>query len=169
MRTYLIDHEQNEIVFDITKTLVHSSELVEYEFCAIEENKVIDKQTIFLRKLAGSFFVSTDGKSWGKLAKQDLPSRVVHVDTVFNVFRGYKPSGLGGAGAGELKTQMPGKVVKILVNEGDKVIKGQTMLILEAMKMENEIKCGIDGVVRKIHVKNGDTLESGVLMMEVEE
>lgn len=169
MRTYLIDHEQNEVVFDITKTLVHSSELVEFECCAVEDNKVVDKQTIFVRKLAGSFFVSTDGKTWGKLAKQDLPSRVVHADTVYKVFRGFKPSGLSGAGAGELKTQMPGKVVKLLIKEGDKVEKGQTVLILEAMKMENEIKCGIDGTVKKIHVKAGDALESGVLMIEVEE
>ncbi|MCP4912644.1 MAG: biotin/lipoyl-binding protein [Oligoflexia bacterium] len=63
---------------------------------------------------------------------------------------------------------MPGKIVKIMVKEGDEVKKGQTLIILEAMKMENEIKCGMDGTVKAIHVNEGDALESGVLMMEVE-
>ena len=51
---------------------------------------------------------------------------------------------------------------------GDKVEKGQTLLILEAMKMENEIKSGVTGQVKNIHVKMGDALENGVLMIEVE-
>ena len=63
---------------------------------------------------------------------------------------------------------MPGKIVKILTAVGEKVVKGQTLIILEAMKMENEIKCGSSGVVKAIHVKAGDALENGVLMMEVE-
>ena len=63
---------------------------------------------------------------------------------------------------------MPGKVVKILCKNGDKVEKGQTLLILEAMKMENEIKSGVTGQVKNIHVKAGDALENGVLMIEVE-
>lgn len=70
--------------------------------------------------------------------------------------------------AGELKTQMPGKIIKVMVNEGDPVEKGQTLIILEAMKMENEIKSGMDGTVKTIHVKEGDALEQGILMMEVE-
>ncbi|EQC48749.1 biotin-requiring enzyme [Bacteriovorax sp. BSW11_IV] len=65
-------------------------------------------------------------------------------------------------------TQMPGKIVKISVNVGDTVVKGQTLVILEAMKMENEIKAGIDGVVKAIHIKEGDALDQGVLMMELE-
>jgi biotin carboxyl carrier protein len=63
---------------------------------------------------------------------------------------------------------MPGKVIKIMAKIGDKVEKGQTLLILEAMKMENEIKSGTNGTVKAIHVKAGDALENGVLMMEVE-
>ncbi|WP_155897121.1 biotin/lipoyl-containing protein, partial [Bacteriovorax sp. BSW11_IV] len=78
------------------------------------------------------------------------------------------PSGLSGGSAGELMTQMPGKIVKISVNVGDTVVKGQTLVILEAMKMENEIKAGIDGVVKAIHIKEGDALDQGVLMMELE-
>ena len=63
---------------------------------------------------------------------------------------------------------MPGKVVKITVEEGQTVKKGETVLILEAMKMENEIKSGIDGTVKAIHVSEGDALEENVLMLEIE-
>ncbi len=168
MRTYLIDSEKNEYIIDLTKTRAHSAEMVEFEFRTIKDNKELNKETVFIRKLADQYFASTDGTRWNKLARQDSPSIMLNVDKVFKLYRGYKPSSLGGDSAGGLFTQMPGKVVKINSKVGDKVVKGQTLLILEAMKMENEIKSGIDGVVKAVHVKAGDALENGVLMMEVE-
>ena len=50
---------------------------------------------------------------------------------------------------------MPGKVIKIPVNIGESVRKGQTLIILEAMKMENEIKASFDGIVKEIHSQRG--------------
>jgi biotin carboxyl carrier protein len=168
MRTYLIDNDKNEYIIDLTKTRAHSAEMVEFEFRTIKEQKEVDKATVFIRKLADQYFASTDGVRWNKLARQDSPSILLNVDRVFKLYRGYKPSSLGGDDAGGLFTQMPGKVVKILGTVGQKVEKGQTLLILEAMKMENEIKSNTTGVVKAIHVKAGDALENGVLMMEVE-
>ena len=69
---------------------------------------------------------------------------------------------------GELVTHMPGKVVKIEVEKGQEVKKGQTLIVLEAMKMENEIKSGMDGIVKSVHVQEGQVLDEGILMMEVE-
>lgn len=168
MRTYLIDNEKNEYIVDLTKTIKHSSEMVEFEFSTVKESKIVNQETIFVRKLAGQYFASTDGVRWNKLARQDSPSIMLNVDKVFKLYRGYKPSGLSGGDEGGLFTQMPGKVVKLLTKVGDQVKKGQTLLILEAMKMENEIKCGMDGVVKAIHVKEGDALDNGVLMIEVD-
>jgi len=85
------------------------------------------------------------------------------------VYRGFKPSGLSNANAGELVTDMPGKIVKVLTTIGAVVNQGDTLLILEAMKMENEIKAGCDGVVKSVHVKEGQAIESGHLMIEIEE
>ena len=142
--------------------------MVEYEFRTIKDNEEVNKETIFIRKLGGQYFASTDGVRWNKLARQDSPSTILNVNRVFKLYRGYKPSGLGDGDESGLFTQMPGKVVKILCKNGDKVEKGQTLLILEAMKMENEIKSGVTGQVKNIHVKAGDALENGVLMIEVE-
>lgn len=168
MRTYLIDNDKNEYIIDLTKTRAHSAEMVEFEFRTIKDSKELNKETVFIRKLADQYFASTDGVRWNKLARQDSPSIMLNVDRVFKLYRGYKPSSLGGDNAGGLFTQMPGKVVKLNAKVGDKVMKGQTLLILEAMKMENEIKSGLDGVVKAVHVKAGDALENGILMMEVE-
>ncbi|MBT3584258.1 MAG: biotin/lipoyl-binding protein [Halobacteriovoraceae bacterium] len=168
MRTYLIDAEKNELIIDLTKTLVHSKELIEFEFSTLQDNEIVHRENIFVRKLAGRYFASNDQKNWVKLAPQNLPKKFLNVDRVFDIYRGFKPSGLSDGNDGELLTQMPGKVVKILVATGDEVVEGQTLVILEAMKMENEIKAGLDGVVKNIHVSVGDALDQGVLMLELE-
>jgi biotin carboxyl carrier protein len=168
MRTYLIDADKNEYIVDLIKTRKHSAEMVEFEFRTIKDQQEVNKETVFIRKLADQYFASTDGIKWNKLARQDSPSLMLNVDKVYKLYHGYKPSSAGGDNSGGLFTQMPGKVIKIMAKIGDKVEKGQTLLILEAMKMENEIKSGTNGTVKAIHVKAGDALENGVLMMEVE-
>lgn len=168
MRTYFIDNNKNEHVIDLTRTTVHSSDLVEFKFSYLEEQKLTKEQNVFVRKLAGQYFVSLDNKRWHKLARQDAPTVMLNVDQVYDVFRGYKPSGLTDGDEGGLKTQMPGKVIKIPVSIGSVVAKGETVIILEAMKMENEIKASYDGIVKEIYVKEGQALDNGVLMMELE-
>ncbi len=67
-----------------------------------------------------------------------------------------------------IASPMPGKVVKLLVNEGDKVEKGQTVIIISAMKMESEYKSVFDGVVKKIFVNEGDATEANAKLVEIE-
>ncbi|NJE05907.1 acetyl-CoA carboxylase biotin carboxyl carrier protein subunit [Thermococcus sp. M36] len=71
------------------------------------------------------------------------------------------------AGEGVVTAPMPGKILKILVKEGENVKTGQGLLILEAMKMENEIPAPKDGVVKKILVKEGDTVDTGQTLIEL--
>ncbi len=68
----------------------------------------------------------------------------------------------------DIKTSMPGKIVKILVVEGTKVEDGQAVLILEAMKMQNEIKSPQSGKIARIYPKPGDYVETGALLFSVE-
>ena len=65
------------------------------------------------------------------------------------------------ATGGAVKALMPGRVVRILVKQGETVRKGAGLLILEAMKMENEIQALADGVVEDIFVTAGQTVEAG--------
>ncbi|WP_461864698.1 pyruvate/oxaloacetate carboxyltransferase [Thermococcus sp.] len=71
-------------------------------------------------------------------------------------------------GEGVVTAPMPGKVLKILVSEGEEVKTGQALLTLEAMKMENEIPSPKDGIVKKIHVKENDTVDTGQPLIEIE-
>jgi biotin carboxyl carrier protein len=63
---------------------------------------------------------------------------------------------------------MPGIIIGIKVQEGDKVKEGDTLLILEAMKMENAINSSKDAVIKSIHAKTGDSVEKNKLLIELE-
>ncbi|CAJ1001780.1 MULTISPECIES: pyruvate carboxylase [Bacillales] len=67
-----------------------------------------------------------------------------------------------------LGASMPGKVLKVLVAEGDKVRKGEHLLVSEAMKMETTIQAPIDGKIKAVYVKAGDAIETGDLLVEME-
>lgn len=73
-----------------------------------------------------------------------------------------------GAAAGSLTSPMPGKIFKVVKEVGNQVMKGETILILEAMKMEHSIRSDKDGVVKKIHFKVGELVQGGVSLAEVE-
>ncbi|HEX9957198.1 MAG TPA: biotin/lipoyl-containing protein [Fibrella sp.] len=65
-----------------------------------------------------------------------------------------------------IKAPMPGLIVGIILQPGDQVSKGDTVLILEAMKMENTIKAPGDGIVRTVNVQRGDRVEKGQVLVE---
>ena len=68
----------------------------------------------------------------------------------------------------EVKAPMPGLIHSVAVAPGDSVAKGDALLILEAMKMENVIKSPTDGTVGKIHINKGESVEKGQIMISFE-
>ena len=68
----------------------------------------------------------------------------------------------------DIKAPMPGLILSAHVKEGQKVKKGDILIILEAMKMENSIESPNDAVIKSIHIKKGETVEKGALMIEFE-
>lgn len=71
------------------------------------------------------------------------------------------------ASAKTVKAPMPGTINDIKVNKGDSVTKGQVLLILEAMKMENEIMAPTDGVIEDIHVIKGSSVSAGEIIIGI--
>lgn len=69
--------------------------------------------------------------------------------------------------SGDMKTPMPGRVVKVLVDVGDRVEKGQGVIVVEAMKMENEFKASCAGVVTEVLVNPGETVEAGKVLIRI--
>jgi biotin carboxyl carrier protein len=74
----------------------------------------------------------------------------------------------GVSGRQAVSVPMPGKVIAVLVAEGDVVEKDQGLVIVEAMKMENEVRSPIGGEIKQIKVKQGDTIEGGAVLVIVE-
>jgi biotin carboxyl carrier protein len=62
---------------------------------------------------------------------------------------------------------MPGRVVKLLVRTGDAVAKGAGVVVVEAMKMENELVASVSGVVEQVFVAAGDAVERGAPLVEI--
>lgn len=67
----------------------------------------------------------------------------------------------------DIKTSMPGRIVKVFVKEGDRVREGQAVLVLEAMKMQNEIKAPQSGKITRINPRVGDSVEAGALLFSI--
>ena len=104
--------------------------------------------------------VSSDGaKHWVTINGQTI---------VLTKSSGAKRRGAGHDHASELAAPMPGQVRGVNVTEGDVVTKGQTLLVLEAMKMEIRIQAPSDGKVKKLYVKQGQTVEREQILIEIE-
>ena len=62
---------------------------------------------------------------------------------------------------------IPGTIIDIFIKTNQKVKEGETLLLLEAMKMENQVKMPFDGVIKKIHIKKGEVIPNRHLMIEI--
>jgi biotin carboxyl carrier protein len=99
-----------------------------------------------------------------------VDGRNYHIDLVDErrVRVGGLQSGIQLQGRQNVSVPMPGKIIAVLVSEGDSVEKGQGLVIVEAMKMENEVRCPINGEVKEVRVKPGDAVEAGAVLAVVE-
>lgn len=112
-------------------------------------------RTVHVAEGEGSIYVHIDG-------------RVVQLDKIVDDNMKFSADKLEFGAKDEIKTPMPGKVVKLLVNEGDRVETGQSLVIVESMKMENEIKSPTNGIVKSIHYAAGDLVEPNKPIIKLE-
>lgn len=70
--------------------------------------------------------------------------------------------------SGTVSANIPGKVVTVEVNEGDEVVEGQVILILEAMKMQNEIQAPVSGTVVSVQCEEGQAIEANIPLVVIE-
>jgi biotin carboxyl carrier protein len=114
-----------------------------------------------------------DGERVTAYVSSDVAKRWVTVNgqtSVLTKASGTRKSGSGHHhAAGELTAPMPGQVRAVNVSEGDAVTKGQTLLLLEAMKMEIRVQAPRDGVAKKLFVQQGQTVEREQILIEIEE
>ena len=117
------------------------------------------------------FYVSVDG-----IAEEVIVETLSEIEVSGGKSNGKKKTSakVGASGRprpsheGCITTAMPGSIVDVKVKAGDKVNAGDAVLVIEAMKMENEIQASVSGVVVAVHVKKGDTVTPDESLLEIQ-
>lgn len=159
-----LEHNSQSISIDLTPSGSGTS------YRAAIEDQMIDVE--ILQSKDGKLDLLIDGKRVTAYVSSDGAKRWVTVNgqtVVLTKSSGARRSGHGHHhAAGELSAPMPGQVRAVNVSEGDLVAKGQTLLLLEAMKMEIRIQAPMDGKVTRLLVTQGQTVEREQVLIEVE-
>jgi biotin carboxyl carrier protein len=140
-------------------------------FTLSSDNKTF--QVELLHAENGRLDLRVDGKRLTAYVSSDNAKRWVTVNGQTSVLTRSSGPRKGGHGhhhaAGELTAPMPGQVRAVNVSAGDTVTKGQTLLVLEAMKMEIRIHSPQEGVVKKLFVQQGQTVEREQILIDIED
>ncbi|HJS18079.1 MAG TPA: biotin/lipoyl-containing protein [Anaerolineales bacterium] len=124
-----------------------------------------------LQAKEGKLELLIDGKRVTAYISYDNANRWVTVNgqtILLTKSSGARKTGGGHHAAGDLTAPMPGQVRAVNVSEGDAVTKGQTLMLLEAMKMEIRIQSPQNGIVKKLFVNQGQTVEREQMLIAVE-
>jgi len=148
--------------------ILNDTLLRDYKIMSIEQNTIVllkrnKKYTcrfIYKDKNTGIVYIKINGI----LKKVKLFKEIEKLLTQF-IQNDYDRSGND---ITELNAPMPGTVLEIKVNKGDKVKKDDSLLVLEAMKMENVLACPKDGVISEVNVKINDTVDKGTVLLSFE-
>jgi biotin carboxyl carrier protein len=155
----------------------HRSQLIPVELTSSGKSYrlVIGDKTIHVEVLSandGNVELLIDGNRITAYVSSDSAKRWVTIQGqtfVLTKSSGARKGGHGGHhAAGELTAPMPGQVRLVNVREGESVSKGQTLLVLEAMKMEIRIQAPFDGMVTSVSVKTGQTVEREQTLLSIE-
>jgi biotin carboxyl carrier protein len=122
--------------------------------------------------------VSVNGTSY-TVGLKDLGEQIIVEHASFSAAAPAKPAAASapaatpvssgsGSGNAQVIAPLPGLILNVLVKVGDKVKAGQKIMIMEAMKMENDITAGIEGTVKTLNVKNGDNISEGDILAVIE-
>ena len=124
----------------------------------IKDNKSYNLEVLSVNWDEKTFFVKVNGEKH-RFTVKDRFDELLHSLGMDN---------LASSKVADLKAPMPGLVLEVSVKGGQQVEKGEALLILEAMKMENVIKSPTDGVIKSISVSKGDTVEKNQLILNFE-
>ncbi|RYG19056.1 MAG: acetyl-CoA carboxylase biotin carboxyl carrier protein subunit [Chitinophagaceae bacterium] len=122
----------------------------------IYNNKSFNAEVVELNKAEKFCIIKVNGNSYK-----------VNVEDQFDIL--LKQLGLDNLATNkvaEIKAPMPGLVLNVKVSEGEEIKKGDNLLILEAMKMENILKSSTDGIIKKILIKQGDKVEKNQILIQ---
>ena len=124
-------------------------------FHIIKDNKSYNAEVLKASKEEKSFVIRVNGNKYTVQIKDKYDDLLKELGIDTASARKVK----------EMKAPMPGLVVDVRVKEGDEVKKGDALVVLQAMKMENILKSPADAIIKKIHVKKEDTIEKNQILI----
>ena len=157
--------------FDVTPTEAKSEGLLNGDFYSLDIEKV-DAQTWHILKDNMSYYVqwierNDEAKTYTLKVNGSLI--ILEAKNEFDILlEKMGMANVGSAKVSKLKAPMPGKVLDVLVTVGQEVVKGDGLVILEAMKMENVLKADDVGVVKSVNVSIGEAVEKNNVLIEFE-
>ncbi len=130
-------------------------EVKEGSFHVIKDNRSYNVEVVKADYAEKSFVISVNGNKYQLNVK----------DKFDELLKSLGLDSMNTSKVTEIKAPMPGLVLDLRVNEGDSIKKGDPVLVLEAMKMENILKSPADGVIKKINVKKGQAVEKNQVLI----
>jgi len=115
-----------------------------------------------------SFVVAVDPGLDDRIVVNGTPFHISLLDAVHLHLRDLGWESSADSHTGQVITQIPGLITKIFHAVGEEVVQDEPLFLMEAMKMENEIRAPIAGVIRSIHVRTGETVDKGTMVIEIE-
>jgi len=151
-----VEEKSNELSVDGSKLKVDLSVIAFNASSIIYNNKSFNTEVVEFNKVDKTCIVRVNGNNY-----------TIKVEDKFDqLLKQLGLDNIASAKIAEIKAPMPGLVLDVIVEEGTEVKKGDNLLILEAMKMENIIKSPADGAVKKVFVKKGDKVEKNQVLLQ---
>ena len=148
-------HNKYDFTLDGNEKEIDIIEIKDGIFHIIKDNKSYNAEVLKANKEEKSFVIRVNGNKYTVQLKDKYDDLLKELGMEMGSSTKVK----------ELKAPMPGLVVDVRVKEGDEVKKGDALVVLQAMKMENILKSPADLVVKKIHVKKDSTIEKNQLLI----
>ncbi|MFT6957377.1 MAG: geranyl-CoA carboxylase alpha subunit [Halieaceae bacterium] len=153
------DGEANTVTLDESERLYRGTvaeQSSELEYVSLEQNRCV----IIDNGVRETLHFAFDGKT---LYLDDGSGHFILEDVT------HKPAAaVVGAGSRQVKASMDGAIIDVLVEEGDEVVAGQTLVVLEAMKMEHALKAGISGKIESVNCSTGQQVKSKQILATIE-
>lgn len=164
---YITNVQGQEYVIEIDREdqIVINGEPYRIDFSHMMDG---DTVSLLLNNRSIAAVVEERDDTWEVLIQGELYSVVVQ-DERTHLLAKARANMERDTGEESIKSPMPGLILDVLVQPGEVVTKGQKVVILESMKMENELRTGRDGVVIRVHTAKGDSVEKGQALVTIGE
>ena len=157
-RTFIVTGKDNEVVIDGIPVTADVLEYNKGKFSIILDRRSYSAEIISVDKVTRTCLIKV-GHSEITVDLKDRYDDLLHAIGI---------DGVVASKVNDIKAPMPGMVLQVMVQNGQPIKKGDAIVVLEAMKMENILKSPADGIVKNIRVTKGDKVEKNQVMVDLD-